>query len=102
LGSCSTSCERFRGARGLRARTTTFREDVLVLTEAETPQRRALMTLPEVARHLGVGERHVRRLVAERRIPHLKWGHLLRFDPEEIDAWLDQCRRPPAASPPRS
>jgi excisionase family DNA binding protein len=33
--------------------------------------------------------RHVRRLVAERRIPFLKWGNLLRFDPHEIAAWLD-------------
>ena len=32
--------------------------------------------------------RHIRRLVAERRIPYIKWGHLLRFDPDEIDQWL--------------
>jgi excisionase family DNA binding protein len=43
---------------------------------------------------LGVGVRHVRRLVADRRIPYLKWGHLLRFDPLEIEAWIDQARRP--------
>ncbi len=34
------------------------------------------------------------RLVAERRIPFVKWGHLLRFDPDEIAAWLDRARRP--------
>jgi excisionase family DNA binding protein len=40
--------------------------------------------------------RHVRRLVAERRIPFIKWGHLLRFDPEELAGWIDCSRRRPA------
>jgi excisionase family DNA binding protein len=53
----------------------------------------SLMDLPAVAERLGVNERHIRRLVAERRIPFLKWGHLLRFDPVEIDEWLDSARR---------
>ncbi len=52
-----------------------------------------LMDIEAVARRLGVPVRHVRRLVAERRIPYLKWGHLLRFDPAEIEAWLDRARR---------
>jgi excisionase family DNA binding protein len=52
-----------------------------------------LSDLREVARRLGVNERHIRRLVAERRIPFIKWGHLLRFDPREIDAWIDTNRR---------
>jgi len=54
----------------------------------------ALIGLPAVAERLGVNERHIRRLVAERRIPFLKWGHLLRFDPDEIDAWLEAARVP--------
>lgn len=54
----------------------------------------ALITLPSVAERLGVNERHVRRLDAERRVPYLKWGHLLRFDPDEIDAWLEAARVP--------
>lgn len=33
-----------------------------------------------------------RRNVAERRIPFVKWGHLLRFDPAEIEAWLTAWR----------
>ena len=55
-----------------------------------------LLDLPAVAERLNVNERHVRRLVAERRIPYLKWGHLLRFDPVEIAAWLEQARQPVA------
>lgn len=58
---------------------------------------RPLLDLPTVAERLNVNQRHVRRLVAERRIPFLKWSHLLRFDPVEIEAWLDERRRPPAA-----
>jgi len=54
---------------------------------------RPLMNLAEVAERLGVNQRHVRRLVAERRIPYLKWGHLLRFDPEELEAWIDRARQ---------
>lgn len=57
---------------------------------------RPLMTLPAVAERLGVNERHVRRLVAERRIPFVKWGHLLRFDPAELEEWIEAARRPQA------
>lgn len=52
----------------------------------------ALIDLAEVARRLAVNERHVRRLVAERRIPFVKWGRLLRFDPAAIDDWLKDYR----------
>jgi len=54
-----------------------------------------LWEIQEVADRLGVQVRHVRRLVNERRIPFIKWGHLLRFDPVEIEEWLDGARRPP-------
>ena len=54
--------------------------------------RPALIDLPTVAKGLGVNQRHMRRLVAERRIPFLKWGHLLRFDPAEIEDWLNASR----------
>jgi excisionase family DNA binding protein len=62
---------------------------------APTTNRDSLWDVEAVAQRLGVQVRHVRRLVAERRIPFIKWGHLLRFDPAEIDAWLDGARRPP-------
>jgi len=52
----------------------------------------SLLTIDQVAQRLGVQVRHVRRLVAERRIPYLKWGHLLRFDPQELEAWIDAAR----------
>src|SRR5215207_9463601 len=52
----------------------------------------ALVDITTVADHLGVSVRHVRRLVAERRIPFLKWGNLLRFDPAAIAEWLEEAR----------
>lgn len=57
-------------------------------------EQRPLLAIEDVAELLAVGVRHIRRLVAQRRIPYLKWGHLLRFDPVEIQAWLDGSRRP--------
>lgn len=57
--------------------------------------RRQLIDIAGVAERLGVSVRHVRRLVLEHRIPYLKWGRLLRFDPDEIDTWIETWRRPP-------
>jgi excisionase family DNA binding protein len=51
----------------------------------------ALIDIDEVAERLGVSTRYVRRLVAERRIAYLKIGHLLRFDANVVDAWLEAC-----------
>ncbi len=74
-----------------RGRTTPSERRVAMVSEDG-----GLVDIEWVARRLGVTVRHVRRLVAERRIPLLKWGHLLRFDPAEIDAWVDEARRPQA------
>ncbi len=53
-----------------------------------------LLDITGIAGHLGVNVRHIRRLVAERRIPFIKWGHLIRFDPVEIAEWLEAARVP--------
>ena len=54
-----------------------------------------LIDIATLADHLGVSVRHIRRLVHERRIPFVKWGHLIRFDPGEVRAWLEACRYQP-------
>lgn len=56
-------------------------------------EREPLMNIADTAARLGVSVRHVRRLVNERRIPFVKWGHLLRFDPVEVERWLDRARQ---------
>jgi excisionase family DNA binding protein len=53
------------------------------------------MDIAAVAGRLGVPVRHVRRLVSERRIPFVRWGHLIRFDPIEIERWIQAARVPP-------
>jgi excisionase family DNA binding protein len=57
---------------------------------------RELVDITWVAKRLGVTVRHVRRLVAEERIPVIKWGHVLRLYPEEIESWIDTARRRPS------
>lgn len=56
--------------------------------------RRPVMDLPTVAKYLGATERHVRRLLQERRIPFIEWGHPQRFAADEMDAWADTKRVP--------
>lgn len=64
-------------------------------TTARPPQLpERLLDIKGLAQHLGVNVRHVRRLVAERRIPFIKWGHLIRFDPAEIAVWIERARVP--------
>lgn len=58
-----------------------------------------LIDLPTLAGWLGVPERHIRRLVAERRIPFHKWGHHLRFDPTDVRDWLAHHRIAPTQEP---
>lgn len=58
--------------------------------EPGTPPR--LWSSPEVAAHLCTTVRHVRRLVDEKRIPYIKVGHFVRFDPREVENWIDSQR----------
>jgi excisionase family DNA binding protein len=61
-----------------------------------------LVGIAEIADHLGVTVRHVRLLVAQRRIPYMKWGHLLRFDPDQVREWLDEAHVDPRVAKSRS
>ncbi len=53
---------------------------------------RVLIDVPALAERLGVTQRFIRRLTAEDRVPFLKIGKFIRFDPREIDRWLDLQR----------
>jgi excisionase family DNA binding protein len=75
---------RIDAMRRTDARASDLRED------ARLPR---LLDTTKLAEHLAVPPRHVRRLVAERRVPYLKLGRLVRFDPAEISAWLEEARR---------
>jgi len=54
----------------------------------------SLLTIDQLAERLSTSPRHVRRLIAEHRIPYLKVGALIRFDPSEIAGWMEEQRRP--------
>lgn len=59
-------------------------------TDSPTTELPRLLNITQVADHLGVNVRHVRRLVYERRIPFIKWGHLIRFDPADVQRWMKE------------
>jgi excisionase family DNA binding protein len=54
--------------------------------------RTGLIDIVALAAWLGVEIVFVRRLVAERRIPFLKIGKFVRFDPAEVARWIDDQR----------
>jgi excisionase family DNA binding protein len=54
-----------------------------------------LLTIDELADHLSVTVRHIRRLIAERHVPYVKVGKFVRFDTADIACWLDSARQPP-------
>jgi excisionase family DNA binding protein len=58
----------------------------------ETKGLPRLLSIGQLAERLGTTPRHVRRLVAGRRVPFVKVGRLVRFDPDDIAAWLDGRR----------
>jgi excisionase family DNA binding protein len=54
-----------------------------------------LLTLAEVAERLNTTPRHVRRLVAERRIAYRKLGRYVRFHPDDVDEYVAANRIEP-------
>lgn len=42
----------------------------------------------QLAEHLGMSPRYIGQLVKESRIPFTRLGRSLRFQPDEINAWL--------------
>jgi excisionase family DNA binding protein len=73
-----------------------------VMPAPSSTEVRTLLDVAGAAARLGVSERHIRRLVAERRIPFIKWGRLLRFDELALEGWINAARVPviePARTP---
>ena len=63
---------------------------------SSTTSQDGLLDIDGLADRLGVGERFVRRLVEERRIPFLKIGRLVRFDVGDVEAWIASQRVEPS------
>jgi excisionase family DNA binding protein len=64
-----------------------------------TRSRGALLDIRDAAEYLGTSERHLRRLVTDKRIPYHKLGAhsnaKLRFDTGDLEAWLADNRFEP-------
>lgn len=54
--------------------------------------RRTLLDLEEAAAYLGTSTRHIRQLWAERRLTAVKVGRLVRFDPRDLDSYIETHR----------
>ena len=52
----------------------------------------ALVDIVAVAQALGISMRQVRRFVADGQIPFVRVGHLIRFDPDELNDWINARR----------
>ena len=48
-----------------------------------------LLDINEAADRLGTTERHIRALIADRKIAYIKVGRLIRFDPSALDTWIE-------------
>jgi excisionase family DNA binding protein len=61
-------------------------------------QRRPALDFAGAAAYTGFSERYLRRLVAERRIPHVKMSRSrsgrIYFDPAKLDEWMDSLAVP--------
>jgi excisionase family DNA binding protein len=68
---------------------------------AETQTTGWLLDQSQLAQWLGVTERFIRRLVSERRIRFVKLGKQVRFDPEDVVAYVASCKVAPfSVTPP--
>jgi excisionase family DNA binding protein len=61
-------------------------------------QTKALMSLAECAKALGVSERTIRRLIAKRQLPAYRVGGQWRVDLDEVRACLRSAVIPPSDS----
>jgi excisionase family DNA binding protein len=59
------------------------------LSSATSTSRRPPLPLGPAADYLAITERHLRELVYRREVPYTRVGRLLRFMPDDLDAYLD-------------
>lgn len=66
-----------------------------IRTGLSQPEPPTWLTIPQLVDMLQITERHVRRLIAEGRIPYTKVGGRIRFNHARIITWLDDNSRGP-------
>ena len=53
-----------------------------------------LLTAEEVAEHLAVPVSWVRESTRSGAMPHVRLGRYVRFDLDDVERWLEECKRP--------
>ena len=53
-----------------------------------------LLDAKAIADRLGVPESWVRESARSGAIPHVRLGRYIRFDPADVEAWLEECKQP--------
>jgi excisionase family DNA binding protein len=61
--------------------------------ERRHPERRSPLNIPGAAEYLGTSARHVRRLIAERRVASYRLGGRVLLSPDDLDELLARSRR---------
>ncbi len=51
---------------------------------------RAFLTIQEAAHYTGIAVTTLYKWVSQRKIPHIKMGRLVKFDPRKLDEWIKQ------------
>jgi excisionase family DNA binding protein len=59
-----------------------------------------LVTPPEAAKLLSIGKRKLWSLTAGRQIPCVRIGKLVRYDPADLRAWIEQQKMPSSVCAP--
>jgi excisionase family DNA binding protein len=61
-------------------------------TERSTEGIRRLIGTKEVAEYLGISTRHLWTITNSGQIPSIRMGKSVRYDPVDIDAYIERCR----------
>jgi excisionase family DNA binding protein len=59
----------------------------------QVPAFQALLTAKATAKLLGISERTLWTLTNQKEIPHLRIGKALRYDPRDIETWIEKRKR---------
>lgn len=54
----------------------------------------SLLDAKEIAARLGVPESWVRESARSGAIPHVRLGRYVRFDLDDVEAWIESCKTP--------
>jgi len=58
-------------------------------------KEKRLFSIPEVARFLGIAETTLYTMVSQHRVPFVKVGRRVLFDPVELDKWIKHNTKMP-------